>query len=563
MRDLGTTVGTILRSIYRQFIFAILFASGLVIIDWKFPVATPAATAVSEPAANGGTPNIAAASTIWTTPVFAPTTLKSEWEHPVFRAKAPDWATPSIPVIPDPPPNAPQVQKAPDHAATENAVRQNKGLLAKLSFRPDSVLGILSMLAPMAATMLGLYFAAVGLVVSTSYNRVPGRVRALFVREQVGSHYFTLLAQFGANTLLLLLAYTIGLPIGVWSVCLLLLLGAAGLFSFIQLGLRTFAFLDPAELVSVLNPMIARSFSAVAAGGYGWENRDFQDFHRGFGRFYLSCYDTFIGLADQSTSSGDSLVALAGNLLGVLRHYSANKSRIPSNSQWFPRVPKHRNWLTSSYAGLEVARATDTGLQPEMVPDYSWFEQDAADLLARILRVLLERKDFRSANLILNDALVYLGELGASFNIQDALRISRALGVELDSVIRKFQLDLSSDAGLERCALYVSLFDVQGLGLISVLLGLVKTLRETQPQQETKAVGRIDWQKSKTIYQTGGRPRPVLEQWETLRENLSFEFEVDGRSISPDWVLTECTALGYAQSLSGIVELWDECEKTR
>ena len=186
----------------------------------------------------------------------------------------------------------------------------------------------------------------------------------------------------------------------------------------------------------------------------------------------------------------------------------------------------------------------------------------SVELLAQIVHVLVDRGDYRSVNAILNYAVNYLEALGGTVKIQEALVLSRALGKELDVLIKKVPTDLSSDAGLEQWALYVSLFDVQGLGLISILLGLAKTLRETQPERESNAVAQIDWQKSVTLYRTGERPRAVLEQWEALRDNLGIEVEVNGKIVSPGWIRVEYTAWGYAQSLTGIVALWDECERS-
>jgi hypothetical protein len=558
LQQLGATFWTVLRSVLNQIIFAVLLAAGLVCLDWKRPFIPASLVVAASPIPPDNTPKVMPPPAVhsWASPVRGPAASQSDWDFYARTSRLLNWesflATPVV--VPVQPKEAPKPVKA----------HPLRDFLAKLPFRSDAVAGILTTLAAVAATMLGLYFAAVSLVVSTSYNKVPGEVRALFVREQVGSHYFTFLAQFGANALLLLLAYAVGFSIGIWSVGCVLVLAVFGVFSFVHLGLRTFAFFDPAELVWVLNPTIFRSLDAVTAGGFRWEDPTFQAFHRRRGGFYLYCYDSLISLADQSTSSkGDSLRTLANNLLlGILHHYASIKSRIPSNSHWFQRVPKHKNWLTGNNSELEIARATDTGLQPELVADYNWFEQGAADLLAQIVHILLARGDYRSANAILTTATTYLEELGGTFKIQEALRLSRAFGRELDGLISKVPKDMASEAGLENCALYVSLFDVQGLGLISVLLGLAKTLRHTQPESISKAVVRVNWKRSVTLYETGERPRAVLEQWETLRENLNFEVAVSGRVVSPTWIQEEYTAWGYAQSLRGMAELWEECEKS-
>ena len=243
LQQLGATFYTVLRSILKQLLFAVLLAAGLVSLDSKFPITLPETGTVERPVAQDVTPQ-APAVLQWASPLPVPTLNQADWQFSKFDGGQSDWNTFLANSI-----SIPAVQPPRVHKPVEIEGHPIKQFLAKLSFRSDAVLSILSTLAPMAATMLGLYFAAVSLVVSTSYNKVPGEVRALFVKEQVGSHYFTFLAQFGANALLLLLAYTIGFPVGLWSVCCVLLLGVVGVFSFISLGLRTFAFFDPAALL--------------------------------------------------------------------------------------------------------------------------------------------------------------------------------------------------------------------------------------------------------------------------------------------------------------------------
>lgn len=431
-----------------------------------------------------------------------------------------------------------------------------------IAVKPDAVLTLMSTLAQISATLLGLYFAAVSLVASTSYNRVSGEVRALVVGEEVGSFYFGFLAQFAGLSIFLTVCHTIGLTLGLWSISAAMFVGIFGVFSFVVLGLRTFTFFDPATLTNALNRSLVRCIHDATPEGYRWQDPSFQNFHQKRALVILQCYGSLVTLAEPVENlNSSSLPGLARGLINLLRYYAGMKSQIPSQSQWFRRRPRHKDWLTDSHTELEVARATDTALPPEMIPDHGWFEQEAALVLGRIAHGLLERTDLNAAATFLTDIHEYLDTLGQHFQLQEAIELSRSLGHEIDLKLAKTRFEANTPAALERSSLRMALYDVQGLGLISILLGLAKSLRDKGPKELAESATTINWTHLASLYRTGARPRSVLEQWEGLCKSLEFEITVEGGIVSPSWVSLEVTAFGYAQALNGLQDLLAECER--
>lgn len=431
-----------------------------------------------------------------------------------------------------------------------------------IKIKPESVLTLTSTLAQISGTLLGLYFAAVSLVASTSYNRVSGEVRALVVSEEVGSFYFGFLAQFAGITIFLTVSHAVGFTLGMWSIAAATFVGIFGVFSFVVLGLRTFMFFDPATLTNALNRTLVRCISNATPQGYRWQDPSFQNFHQKRALTILHCYDSIVSLAETAENlNSAALPGLARGLIQLLRYYAGMKSQIPSQSQWFRRQPRHKDWLTHSHSELEVARATDTALPPEMVPDHGWFEQEAALVLGRIAHGLVKRTDLNAAATFLTEIHEYLDTLGRHFQLLEAMELSRSLGEEITAKFAAVRFELAPPAALERSALKMALYDLQGLGLISILLGLAKTLREQEPGVLADSATSIDWTRPASLYRTGVRPRSVLEQWEGLRESLEFEIAVEGRIVSPRWVTLEVTAFGYAQALTGLEDLLTECER--
>jgi hypothetical protein len=52
-----------------------------------------------------------------------------------------------------------------------------------------------------------------------------------------------------------------------------------------------------------------------------------------------------------------------------------------------------------------------------------------------------------------------------------------------------------------------------------------------------------------------------VEEWESLRELITFEIEVEGKITSPNWLLAELTALGFAKFIAHLGELVGACEQ--
>ena len=433
--------------------------------------------------------------------------------------------------------------------------------LLGIAVKPESVLTLMSTLAQISATLLGLYFAAVSLVASTSYNRVSGEVRALVVGEEVGSFYFGFLAQFAGLTIYLTVCHAMGLTLGLWSIIAAMFVGIFGVFSFVVLGLRTFTFFDPATLTNALNRSLVRCIHDATPEGYRWQDPSFQNYHQKHALVILHCYGSLVTLAQPAEDlNGSALPGLARGLVSILRYYAGMKSQIPSESQWFRRRPRHKDWFTDSHTELEVARATDTALPPEMVPDHGWFEQEAALVLGRIARGLLERTDLNPAATFLTEIHEYLETLGRQFQLREAIELSHSLEHEIDKKFAVSCFEQTPPAALERSALRMALYDLQGLGLISILLGLAKTLRKKEPSATAECVTNIKWTSPASLYRTGARPRSVLEQWEGLHKSLDFEITVEGDVVSPRWVALEVTAFGYAQTLTALPDLLTACE---
>jgi len=87
-------------------------------------------------------------------------------------------------------------------------------LAIALPLNAEAQVNYLSTLGQVSAAFLALYFTALSVVVSTAYSRVPGDIRGLIMREEVGSFYFKVLAQFAAVVTVMLAALVLKFSVG-------------------------------------------------------------------------------------------------------------------------------------------------------------------------------------------------------------------------------------------------------------------------------------------------------------------------------------------------------------
>ena len=193
-----------------------------------------------------------------------------------------------------------------------------------------------------------------------------------------------------------------------------------------------------------------------------------------------------------------------------------------------------------------------------------WFEKRIGKMVVNIVEALIERGDLENAGAILNNVQRTLSDLGESLAIDEAFYLYQEFGPSLQKVtstedsITKTTTEEDDEVQLTR----LSYIDVSCLGVISILLGLSKTLRKVEPESFGNQIENIDWPKPKSIY-IPLVPREVIKQLEYLQERLRFEYEVDGMLTSPPWYYKQVAAKGMVRFIERTVgELVKQYEST-
>jgi len=423
---------------------------------------------------------------------------------------------------------------------------------------------VISVIAQVAGVFLALYFTAISVVISR-YARVPGDVRQLLMNEKVGNRYIRIVALTVAIAILLLAKGAFGFLIGPLDLIVVIVLAVVATFSFVLLGMRIFHFFDPSPLARDLGHDLVGWFQAATPKGFRWRNPSFQAHYQKQAEQALVTYANVASFAVRKAGvDGRALRRLVLQALILLQLYVEKKASIPSDSYWFKRTYRQREWLTADYSEISLALSSGTSLEPEAIPDFMWFEKYVGRMIIDVVQALIQRNDLRNAVEILDDIQRTQSALAEHLAIDETLHLFRELRPQVEKVAFGEQSKDGSPAKDEEDGQLVKLglIDMYCLGLVGILLGFSKTLHETEATSFANRIGKTKLHKPESIHITRV-PREVIQQLEYLQKGLEFERAVEGDLVSPVWYRNHIAALGMVRFIQRTVEeLVKEWENT-
>ena len=415
---------------------------------------------------------------------------------------------------------------------------------------------VLLAIAQISCILIGLYYAGMGVIAGTVYARLPRRLQNLFVADKAGTFYLRLLALLGVGTLLLLLCNLSGFHTGVFAFTGVLLLTATAIPGFVVVALRLMDFFDPGEMKSSIVGDLMKVIRSVTPKGYRWRDPSFQSWRQHRANDLL---ESFYDVVNASIKSGygekQELRRHAVHVLGLLEYYEDRKPRIPGDSYWFRRVPRHKSWLTSDDSSVDMAIRTGSSLYPDSVPDNMWFEKEIVKILTLVLETQLDREDFRGVVEWGAQLHNTLNSMARQMSIDECLHVSRALrGVlvrKLDTINAIAQADgtVSEDVPIA-----IAVVDTLGSWLISIFLGFSERVVSLDREHCVRIMKDIEWRNPRTIY-SQGLPAVVTAELESIRRQLEFETRIEGTTVTPVWFQAEIAMLRLARSGKEFVDL--------
>lgn len=396
--------------------------------------------------------------------------------------------------------------------------------------------------AGFGATILGLYFTALSVVISTTYAEAPSSVRELVAQDQAGTSFARLVAGLVVVSVSLVTAGLFGFDASRFTLTLVGALTALSILALLSLSVRTFSFFDPVRLSPPLLQAFGRWTDRATAGGLRWRVPEFQDAYRARAQDVLTTFRDLIGFtAEVERADITDLRSIGQRILVMWAQYSADKTSVPIDSRWFERTYEHPDWFTESATSLHVALATDVGLaaRAREYGDSAWAERQMADAVSACLSELLEGEHRAAVGELVGTASQLAQELGRRIQISEAKLLCKAV-----SVARADPHEPEADTGeaqiLRGQAEALAVVDVFCLLPINLLLGFVDRCSSLDASSFTDGVDAALTRSEGPF--SADLPIDVVTQLDQLKSGLDFERDVEDRQVTPDWWLHHVAA---------------------
>ena len=278
---------------------------------------------------------------------------------------------------------------------TESYVRSNQSWLQPLSADNKKFnIEQLRLYAQLLTAIFSIYFATVGIILSSGYTRLRRDIIQMLTNEQVGSVYSRVLVLAAIFCLVATALPLFGFDPGLFVYAvgtILTLLSALALF---PLGQRLFNFFDLNLLVrNEILPRIARHIEGAAnpRNSISLANHHSRAARQALEQ--LSYIDDRVKADKEGLK--DNLPALSDDYTALLLHYLQQKHAIDQESYWFPRRSKHKQWFLAGDTATSMALKTSSQ-QPlvEEKPDHQWLENEIVDRLAVHIELSFQVGDF-------------------------------------------------------------------------------------------------------------------------------------------------------------------------
>jgi hypothetical protein len=400
----------------------------------------------------------------------------------------------------------------------------------------DSYGGFVAAAVGAEAAFLALFFTTVGVIASTTYSRVPGEVRSLFVRERTSLIYVwnVAVALLVGIALLILPVVTHRSPYGL-TAAFFALLTAFSVLSLVLLGTQLFNFFDLSTLSQSLPRRFGSAIYAASAAGKSVGAEAQQQVAHNRAADALRIYSQLSDLiASRDVAEAEAPERIAFELLGCWATASALKSTIPTESKWYSLAAAHPNWLTMDHTRLSMALATSAGVQPTFLPDPLWVEREIARCLGRLLPTLATPAEWPRAIRVADEVNALVFYLAARLQLDEARLLLRTVGNFLEGVASG-NLITSDTAKLadERQVARMAAAERATLGYVQYWLGLIRPFEGINPERlgasfdEAVATPEEPYK--------AGAPRVLLDLFEDIAEGVAFEKRTEHERVTPSW----------------------------
>ncbi|MEM5513841.1 hypothetical protein WNY79_13185 [Pseudoalteromonas sp. AS84] len=381
---------------------------------------------------------------------------------------------------------------------------------------------------------IGLYYTAITSISGAIYSKLPQSLRQLLFNESLGKNYLKYLVFFTFLGILFLTQYVLGYRVNPLNVPIITILAGFAVFAFYQLGVRVLSLFEPTKLSNEIFINIHKSVKNVLPGNKNWKVGEFQKHERNIVQYWLESIDA---LAELSTTekhlSGKVFLKFVNEITHFLCWYEYNKDKIPRSSEWFKSKLEHPNWYKSTDTVTTLAFQFSHTLQPTMVRDYRWLENELSKVLLSCLETNLNADKYEFADGTLTNIKTYVETISKKGDITWALSV-----IELTANIVAKHINVICKKSSDQNENLTGICDAVAALPTNCFLAFKQGLDQRHGSRIKDFVKKREWRRSNFIYEIP-LSENTIKKLEWLSERLMFEYQIEKKYITPDWYILD------------------------
>lgn len=398
-----------------------------------------------------------------------------------------------------------------------------------------------------AGVILGLYCSNVATIYSTRYVNAPRCIANAFQYDRLTRKCVSGIVDYIAFGIVILSATMIKAEISwivvissaVWSVVVIV--------SYSIAGNRAYQLSDVYSIADESNRILYRIVTKRLHQTMFSTDASFQN-------HFMKAAENQIEILESIQKYGESvggndhatLTEFMCKNLAIVSMYWKNKKDISCLSMWFRDTPKYQRWHMTNDSESSLALRTGTALRAKGEHDYWWFENELFSINRASVRILTDSQDYSSLYTYL---LAFDGVCRTAIESKEAnyyVAQVDALRQAIESCVPQESLNEEAKKA------FAGLVEVVSLLYLNLILETSKLYQEFDFQSIVSSVLKsidkgCDYEKSIVLRGRGNKE---------FYEKVITEIKVEGKRITPDWVIRQQVAKEeyvYLNSLLDIV----------
>lgn len=392
-----------------------------------------------------------------------------------------------------------------------------------------SVIGGISV----AGVILGLYCANITSIYSSRYANAPREIANAFQYDRLTRKCISSIVNYIIFGFLLICASMFTIQISWISVIVFIFWSIVVIVSYSIAGNRAHQLSDVYGVATDANRILYRILSTRLQQKMFDTDVNFQNHFLKVAEKQIKLLDTIqkYGISEKRDENSDnaSMTEFMLNNLVLIQSYWKNKRNISRSSFWFRNTPRYQKWHFTNDTESSLALRTGTSLRTKEEHDYWWFEDELISINKACLKHLFEQKDFSSLYSYMS---CFEQMCSSAIEYREAEFYLKQVDW-IKSELEKQMISAESE-GKERNA-FAGVIEIVSLLYLDIILESGKAYQNFDVESiASDVIKAIDSGKE-------------IEKIECLRgkhnndfySNIITEVKVEGKRISPEWVIKQ------------------------